>query len=94
MIINNNSEIWLDEGARDCSVTAIRASATSSNFTWQKNEEVISEHERYRFSGEGFTFNSVERDDIGSYSVTADMSCHERSKSEIIGIFSLNVVCK
>ena len=75
---------------------AIRSTATASHFTWHKNEEIIStsEHVRYLFTEEGVTFSSVERDDIGNYSVTADMSCHERSKSEIIGHFSLNVICE
>ena len=94
MTIDNN--IWLEEGTKCCSVAAIKSPIKASHFNWHKNKEVISEqHVRYRVSGEEITFNNVERGDIGNYSVTADISCHEHSKlRQVVGNFSLNIICK
>lgn len=94
-----DEEIWLEEGTIDCSVTAIswKSSLTASNLIWQKdNEEVITQHS---FSVEGAiitcTFKNATRKDTGMYSVAADVSCHNSSNSrEIVGNFSLNVLCK
>ena len=91
-----DEEIWLEEGTIDYSVTAIswKSSLTASNLIWQKDNKVTIQHS---FSVEGaiITFKNVTRKDIGMYSVTADVSCYNSSNSkEIVGNFSLNVLCK
>ena len=90
-----NETIWLEEGTWSCSVTVIRSCIEATHFTWQKDKELMHDHVRHLFSEKGVTFKSIERDDIGNYSLTADMSCHEHSKPrKFVGTFSLNVVCK
>ena len=90
-----NDTLWLEEGTKSCSVSIIRSSIEATHSTWLKDEVEIHEHERHLFSEKAVTFNNVERDDIGKYSVTAHMSCHEHSKPrKFVGKFSLNVVCK
>ena len=94
-IVMDNDIIWLEEGTRSCSVTVIRSYIEATHSTWQKDETEIHEHERHVFSEKGITFNNVERDDIGNYSLTANMSCHEQSEPrQFFGNFSLNIVCK
>ena len=90
-----DEEIWLEEGSESCSVTVINSSISTSHSTWQKDEKVISEYVRHTISEKAFTFNNVTRNDTGTYSVTANLSCHGNSKSrKIVGNFSLNVICK
>ena len=95
-VVMVNDTIWLEEGTQSCSVTVIKSYIEATHFTWQKDEEVISsELERHHFSEKDVTFNNVERNDNGTYSLTADMSCHEHSKPrKFVGNFSLNVFCK
>ena len=90
-----DEDIWLEEGTESCSVTVINSYIIPSHSTWQKDKEVISEHVQHTISEKAFTFNNVTRNDIGTYSVTANMSCHGNSRSrKIVGNFSLNVLCK
>ena len=90
-----NDTIWLKEGTKSCLVTVIRSLAKATCYTWQKNEIAIHKHKRHLFSDKGVTFKNIDKDDIGNYSVTANMSCHEGSKPrKIVGCFSLNVICK
>ena len=94
-IVMDNDIIWLEEGTRSCSVTVIRSYIEATHSIWQKDEIKIHAHERNIFSEKGVTFNSIVRDDIGSYSLTASMSCHEHLEPrQFIGNFLLNIVCK
>ena len=92
--MKTDQEICLEEGTESCLVTVINSFITASHSSWQKDGEVISERGRHTFSDKGFTFNNVERDDTGHYSVTANFSCHGLRTKEIVGNFSLNVICK
>ena len=90
-----NDTIYLEEGTKSSLVSIIRSSIEAINYTWLKDEVEIHEHERHLFSEKGVTFNNVERDDIGNYSLTAHMSCHEHLKPrKFVGNFLLNVICK
>ena len=96
-VVMVNETIWLEEGTQSCSVTVIRSYIKATNFTWQKEEVIRSElvNERHHFSEKDATFNNVTRNDNGTYSLAADMSCHEHSESrKFVGNFVLNVVCK
>ena len=90
-----NDTLWLEERTKSCPVSIIRSSIEATHSTWLKDEIEIHEHERHLFSKKDVTFNNIDRDDIGNYSLTAHMSCHEHSKPrKYAGSFSLNVVCK
>ena len=90
-----NSTIWLEEGTKSCTVTVIQSPIEVTHFRWQKDNEEVSDSEDLHFTEKGVTFNNVGRDDIGNYSLTADMSCHEHSTpKEVVGNFSLSVICK
>ena len=94
-VVMVNDTIWLEEGTQSCPVTVIRSHIEVTHPTWQKNETEIHEHERHLFSEKGVTFNDVERDDIGNYSLTANMSCHGHLEPrQFVGNFSLNIVCR
>lgn len=87
--------LWLEEGTNSCSVTVIRSSIEATHSTWLKDDVEIHEHVQHLFSEKGVTFNNIERDDIGNYSLTAIMSCHEHLEPrKFVGNFLLNVVCK
>ena len=87
--------IWLEEGTKSCSVTIIESYIEATDYTWEKDETEIHEHDRHIFSEKGVTFNNVERDDIGNYSLTALMSCHEHLEPrKFVAKFSLNIICK
>ena len=91
-----NDIIWLEEGTQSCSLTVIRSYIEATHFIWQKDEEVISSElvERHHFSEKDVTFNNVKLNDNGTYSLTANISCHEHSKPrKFVGTFFLNV-CK
>lgn len=90
-----NGTIWLEEGTKSCIVTVIQSPIEVTHSRWQKNNEEISDPEDLHFTEKGVAFNNVARYDIGNYSLTANMFCHEHSTpKEVVGNFSLSVVCK
>ena len=94
-----NKVIKVEEGTKQCHVTVISSldHLTVNNFTWEKDEPKSSGSLRQGISVDDttITFDEIERQDAGSYSMAVDISCHkDSSPRHFILNLSVDVICK
>ena len=92
-----NKVIRLEENTEKCPVRVISSSLAAHNITWEKDGQEIIDHIRQGISLDGFTvsFDKIEKEDAGNYSVTTSIFCNEDSSPRRFhGNFVLDVFCK
>lgn len=92
-----NIVIRLEEGTKQCSVTVISSPLRADNSTWEKDGVGMGSLLEQGISVDGFTitFDEIAREEIGNYSVTSSIPCHQESNPRnFSGNFILDVICK
>ena len=92
-----NKVIRLEEKTEKYPVRVISSSLAARNITWEKDGREIIDHVRQGITLDNFTisFDKIEKEDVGNYSVTTSIFCDKDSKPRSFnGNFTLDVICK